>query len=179
MSSFLDKYSWQQKNKALGWGALLFLFIVYQASIKKTLELRSNYVQANQQQAKNQQEEQELARLKERLGKMNNPQALSGQDLGNAKVNMLNSIAAAADNNGLIIKDVPLTNTYESNGLQVNYDHFCLVGSYSDLLKCWYEIEKQKEINLVSIAFKKEPNSQTRQAELKMYLTTAYVGKSN
>lgn len=175
MKGFFAKYTWQQKNKWLWWGALLFLFIVYQMSIKKTLELRSAYRAANAVQANTQQKEMELSQLKARMQKIGSVGLVGASDNGNVKVNMLNIVASAAENNGLVIKDVPPTKAVTADGLTVNYDEYCLVGSYKELLQCWYEIEKGKELNLVNVAFRKEANALTKAPELKMYLTTAYV----
>lgn len=175
MKGFWTTYTWQQKNKWLWWGALLFLFIVYQMSIKKTLELRSAYHTARAAQANTQQKETELSQLRARMQKVGSAGFMNASDKGNAKVNMLNIVASAAESNGLVIKDVPPTKAVTAEGLTVNYDEYCLVGSYNDLLQCWYEIEKGKELNLVNVAFRKELNALTRAAELKMYLTTAYV----
>ncbi|MEH6305269.1 hypothetical protein RYH73_06420 [Olivibacter sp. CPCC 100613] len=178
MKGFWEKYSWQQKNKWLGWGALIFLFMVYQLSIKETLELRSAYQAATAEKLSTQQKETELSQLKARMQQIGNASLIGEGNSGNLKVNMLNSVASAAENNGLVIKDVPPTKAVTADGLTVNYDEYCLVGSYNDLLQCWYEIEKGKELNLVNVAFRKEANTLTKASELKMYLTTAYVARN-
>jgi|GEM_PF-1973051 len=177
MKTFFNRYTWKQKNKGLWWGALVFLFIVYQASIKETLAVREAYQQAEQSLAESGQQEQELNRLKARAAKLRLGRNGQAEGAGNLKVNMLALVSAAAEENGIAIKDVPATQTIKANGLEVHYDAYCLLGSYDKLLQCWYELEKGEELNLVNVAFKKELNVQTRQPELKMYLTTAYVGE--
>lgn len=175
MKGFWATYTWRQKNRFLWWGSLLFLFIVYQMSVKKTLALRSAYCQASTAQVNMQQKEMELSRLKARKQQVGRVGAIDETNKGNLKASMLNLVASAADNNQLVIKDVPATKTVAADGLTVNYDEYCIMGSYDKLLQCWYEIEKSKELNMVSVSFRKENNALTKEPELKMYLTTAYV----
>lgn len=174
MKSFFDNYSWKQKNTFLWWGALLFAFIVYQASIKHTLTLRSTYRNATSLKIANAQTEQELATLKERLSHNGFNLTYDEQDI---KAYTLHQVALAAENNRLNVKNVPVTRTISADGLQVHYDAYDLTGSYHDLLKGWYALEQDQKITIVSISFKKENHSVSRQPELKMGLITAHVSR--
>jgi len=174
MMKFFNRYSWQQKNRGLWWGALVFLFVVYQLSISNTWALRTAYRDATLALSASEQQAQQLAQLRTRAAQLIGKEHPADSTQHTA-VDQWGTVAATAAQYDVLVKTVPQTQTAAADGLTVHYDQYGLTGSYDDLLQCWYELEKKGEMNIVHVAFKKVMNVQTKEAELNMYITTAYV----
>lgn len=178
--NWLNKYTWQQRNKGLLVGAIVFLLLAYQLSIRKTIALRNQYYSHLERQELNTLQAAELQRLKSSFnGGTGAANMLDPGSTGSIRTQYFGLMAKVADTHGLELTALPESVTARSESLVLNFDTFTFTGSFHNLLSAWNEVEAQPDVKLISCAIKKERNPESRQPELNLYITLAYATKAD
>lgn len=147
--------------------AILLLFIVYKFGIKNSIEAISSYKQAQKQLAELSDAPLEINNLKQKLTKFDNSVNFLFNDSVSIQELMLDQIASYCNQNQILIKQFPKSETIEKGNYILETNYLVLEGSFQKLLLLLYNIEQKYRFGKISSArFYKELNQKTKAEEL-------------
>jgi len=141
----LKQLTYKQKTKALLFGSLLLLVLIYTISIKPTLNLLQDIRMLTNKSGQAVEAPIQIKKIKNELdqlqGKMFNL---------NDKEALLGEITRFCEENSLLIVNLPVASTYEEGTYEVESRELDVQGSFKDMLKLVYLIEYEKSLGVVS-----------------------------
>ncbi len=159
-TAMLKQLTYKQKTKALFFGSVLLLALIYTVSIKRTLNLHrdiriltSKSAQAVEAPVQIKKIRRELDQLQGNTFNLNNKEALLGE------------ITRFCEKNNLLIVNLPVASTYEEGNYEVESRALDVQGGFKDILELVYLIEYQKSLGVVSslrFVTKKDPRTKKK-----------------
>ncbi len=152
----------KRKNIVLTLLFFLVLSVSYQLAIRRTLNLRNEYLSLKAEEESFQNLPQQLALLSKK--EMYLDSILRKLDLGNTSMenNLLRTINREAALNGLKVIDFNPPHVFQFNGTDHISYNFVFRGSYTNILKALYTIETKSGFGeIIHLNFTKRKNYRT------------------
>jgi len=158
----LKQLSYQQKTKALLFGSVLFLLLIYTVSIKPTINLYRDIGMLKNKSAQAVEAPARIAKIKNEL------EQLQGNTFNlNNKEALLGEITRFCEENKLLIVNLPIASTYEEGNYEVESRKLDVQGSFNDILGLVYLIEYEKSLGVVSsLSFIRKKDPRTKKNKL-------------
>lgn len=153
----------RRKNLALVALFFLVMLLSYKLAIRKTIDVRKEYLSLKAEEESFQNLPQQLALLSKK--EMYLDSILRKLDLGNTSMenSILRTINREAAKNNLNVIDFNPPHVFQQNGTDHTTYNFTFRGNYTDILKALYTIETQSKFGEVShLNFLKRKNYRTR-----------------
>ena len=148
-----NKLTYQQKNKVLAIGYVVFLFVVYQLAISKSIELFSQNSSLKEKlitAKESYKSKEELEKRKEKLDYHISSffvDSLSHQEF------LLETISTYCHQHHVLIKEIPAKTEYREDNFEVGTHKIVLEGDFIPLLKMVYLLEQKNKAGRLSSAF--------------------------
>ena len=156
--------------------SFLFAIFTYKIAVKKTLLVKREVKQLKQKREILSFAPKEIALLKKQqmyydsiiqqnLTYSKNPQKI-----------ILEQTSIDCRKRGVLLLEIPEMKIYHDKGVTIYLSKVTSQGSFSQLLRLLYDLEKEQKIgNILSVLFETEQNNKTRQRYLKMTLLVQNV----
>lgn len=165
----------RQKNIVLVIGFILALFICFQLAISNTLEQKNQYETLKLESKVFENSPKQLSILKQKETYYNSlleKYQLDGSSLQN---NLLKTINAFAEQNGIKVISFLEPHITQRNELEIKTYQFVLEGNYSSINKLVYKLEQDTKFGeIINLHFEKKKNYKTG----KSYLQASVLLKS-
>jgi len=160
----LKNLSYKKKFRYLIIGFALLLLISWQASIKKTLVLKSECSDMEQQLSMAENAPEKIAGIKNRIAEIetrigsNQSMEVDFQDL------LLEKVSGYCKLNNLVLKEFPQTHSFSQQDYLIETNTIVVEGGFIKLLKLVYSLENDFEIGkVVSVKFTTKEDFRSKQ----------------
>ncbi|MDB5274739.1 MAG: hypothetical protein JWO58_3106 [Chitinophagaceae bacterium] len=166
-----SKLTYQQKNKVLTIGYVVFLFLVYQLAISKCWELYSQNATLEEKLVTAKDSYQNKEELEKRQEKLNHHISSFFVDSLKHQEYLLETISTYCHQHQLLIKDIPPVTEYREDDFEVGTHRMVIEGSFIPLLKLVYLLEqKNKSGRVSSVCFSSKYDTKRKKEVLSLIL---------
>lgn len=145
-----SKLSYQQKNKVLAIGGVVFLFIVYQLAISKSFELYSQNSLLEEKLTAAKMSYKSKEELDTKEAKLDGHLSSFFVDSLSHQEYLLETISTYCHQHKILIKEIPARTEYREDNFEVGTHRIVLEGSFISLLKMVYLLEQKSKMGRVS-----------------------------
>lgn len=160
----IKNLTYKQKNYLLLIGTIVFLLVIYNASIKGTVEVYSSYSELNdkKEELENAPEnlikvEKRFAELKKGYGEHETYEDAEYQEL------VLEKITEFCIENDLVLRSFPAPHIFGEQGFEIEINRVSVQGPFGDLLELTYHLERKYKLGrIASLHFEKRTDLKTK-----------------
>ncbi len=145
-----SKLTYQQKNKFLAIGYVVFLFIVYQLAIGKSLELYSQNLLLEEKLATTKQSYASKEELEKKEEKLDHHISSFFVDSLSHQEYLLETISTYCHQHNILIKEIPARTEYREGDFEVGTHRIVFEGDFIPMLKMVYLLEQKSKMGRVS-----------------------------
>jgi hypothetical protein len=174
--------TYQQKNKYLLLGSLVFLVVVYLAAIQNTINLYQKNSSREQALLKAEDAPQKIENYRQRLDELNNRLSYYVVDSIKGEEHILEVVSNFCHKNHILLNRLPAVTTDDHGDVLVATTGVVAEGNYKDLLNLLYELEqKQKIARVTSAVFKSQFDHKRKKKVLTLtvYLQNIQIKESS
>lgn len=162
-----QQLTYKQKNKILLAGTILLVLISYFFSIQNTIDLYLEVEQQNQRLSTLNNYPQQLKNYMYQLKILNSRVEQYVREKDFSQDEILESLSLFCRENKLVIRSFPKSSLQEKEGFFIETHHFEVEGSYINLVKLLYQIEKVENLGRVaSVYFESNIERKTKRKRL-------------
>jgi hypothetical protein len=156
-----------QKNRLLFIGGAVLLIAAYPLAFKKTLELKKQVVELQNQVEKSKGITTAIGQLQQEVGSLESSLGIKDQGWDHVQRDLLGIAGHIADSLGVRIREVDPVHLVEESGVNVATQGMTLEGGFASLVRLLNKIESEEELpRVVSAKFAMSRDNDTRKDHL-------------
>ena len=159
--------TYQQKNKFLIVGALLFLVLAYVLTLSTTKEMFFKNLKLKEDVERSLNAPAQIIKYKEELSKTKQIFGNNTDDEFKFQDTLLTFVTPYCDVNNVLLREFPAPHKMQSGGFEVQTTVFTVEGTLHKLLRLVYELEQKHRVGRIAgVKFFSEENRKTKELRL-------------
>lgn len=178
MKEMLTNMPYRKKLILLGAGAFLFALFAYVLSVKKTVNVISEYHSTKEVLESNINSAEQVDALQTKLSELERYFGVNKNASDNFHETLLETVSVFCNENKLVLKNFPEAMIYNSGEFSIETDPVIVKGGYVNLVKLIYELEQKNKLgNVASVAFETVVDSKTKTKSLILKIYVQNISK--
>jgi hypothetical protein len=160
--------TYQQKNKFLIAGAILFLVLAYVLTLSTTKEMFFKNLKLQEDVERSLNAPAQIIKYKEELSKTKQIFGNNTDDEFKFQDTLLTFVTPYCDVNNVLLREFPAPHKMQSGGFEVQTTVFTVEGTFHKLLRLVYELEQKHRVGRIAgVKFFSEENRKTKELRLR------------